>query len=269
MLGFFLAPMVIAVYLAFTNMELQGPHAINYDFVGWANFARMASDAFFTNALTLTIVFVGASAIVGQSVVGFVLALLQEKAVRWLRIAVSSIAITAWVTPEIAAAILWYAFAQNGGTLDLLLGPGQADNNWLNTAPMFIVCLANVWRGSAFSMLIFGAGLRNVPQEISESAILDGASAWQRIWHVVLPIIRPTIVTNLILVTIGNLADFTLIYGLTQGGPNNQTMTLPLYMYVQSFSFNELGYGTAIAVVLVLLGAVSSATYVRLLRSEL
>lgn len=266
---FFLAPVVIACYLAFTNLQLEGPHAVNYGFIGFDNFTRMASDTYFQNAVWLTAAFVGFSAVIGQTFFGLVLALLQERAMRWLRVAVASIAITAWVMPEITAAVIWYAFAQNGGTLDMLLGPGHADTNWLLSAPMVIVSVANIWRGSAFSMLIFGAGLRNVPHEVRESAALDGANTWQQLIHVVLPIIRPTIVTNLILVTIGNLADFTLIYGMTQGGPNNETMTLPLYMYIQSFNYNELAYGTAIALVLILMGAIASFSYTRLLRAEI
>jgi multiple sugar transport system permease protein len=269
MVIFFLVPMVVAAYLAFTNQELEGPHAIHYQIIGLANFSKMASDFYFKNSLWLTVIFVGGSAVVGQTVFGLILALLQERALRWLRLAVASIAITAWVMPEISAAVIWYAFGQNGGTLDTLLGPGHSDLNWFSTAPMLIVCSANVWRGSAFSMLIFGAGLRNVPDEVKESAVLDGANAWQRLIHIILPIIRPTIVTNLILVTIGNLADFTLIYGMTQGGPNNETMTLPIYMYIQSFNFYELGYGTAIALVLIVIGAIASFLYVQLLRSEI
>jgi multiple sugar transport system permease protein len=80
---------------------------------------------------------------------------------------------------------------------------------------------------------------------------------------------KPTIVTNFILVTIGNLSDFTLIYALTHGGPGNATQTLPLYIYEQAFTYYELGYGTAIAMLLIAIGAIASFIYVRLLRSEI
>jgi multiple sugar transport system permease protein len=134
---------------------------------------------------------------------------------------------------------------------------------------MAIVCIANLWRGVAFSMLLFGAGLRNISHEVKEAATLDGASTWQRLAWVILPIMKPTIVTNFILVTIGNLSDFTLIYALTHGGPGSATQTLPLYIYEQAFSYYELGYGTAIAMLLIAIGAIASFIYVRLLRTEI
>jgi multiple sugar transport system permease protein len=80
---------------------------------------------------------------------------------------------------------------------------------------------------------------------------------------------RPTIVTNLLLVTLMNLSEFTLIYAMTQGGPGNDTSTLPLYAYLEAFNYNQLGYGTAIALVLVLLGAAFSLLFVRSLRVQL
>ncbi len=269
MIVFFIVPLADAVYLAFTNGELEGIHARVYQFIGFANFARMAQDPFLANALWQTIIFVGLSAIVGQSVLGMILALLMENAWKWLRMSVGSIVITAWVIPEISGAIIWTAFSQAGGTLDTLLGPAQAQTNWLVTAPMAIVCIANLWRNVALSMLLFGAGLRNIPFEVKEAAVLDGASTWQRLAQVILPIMKPTIVTNFILVTIGNLSDFTLIYALTHGGPGNATQTLPLYIYEQAFSYYELGYGTAVAMVLIAIGAVAALVYVRLLRAEL
>ena len=269
MLIFFLAPLLDAVYLSFTNGELEGPHTRVFDFIGLANYARLLGDSFLANSLIQTAIFVGASAIVGQTVLGLMLALLMENAWSWLRASVGAIVITAWVVPEIAAAVLWTAFSQSGGTLDLLLGPSQAQTNWLVAAPMTVICVANLWRNVALSMLLFAAGLRNISHEIKEAAMLDGASIWQRLVRVILPIMQPLIVTNFILVTIFNLSDFTLIYALTHGGPGNATQTLPLYIYEQAFSYYELGYGTAVAMVLIAIGAAASLIYVRLLRSEI
>jgi multiple sugar transport system permease protein len=89
------------------------------------------------------------------------------------------------------------------------------------------------------------------------------------LFSVTLPIMRPTIVTNLLLITLGTLSDFTLIFAMTQGGPGNDTSTLPVYMYIEAFQFNELGYGTAIALALIVIGALFSLLYVRQLRPEL
>jgi multiple sugar transport system permease protein len=116
--------------------------------------------------------------------------------------------------------------------------------------------------------LVFSAGLRNLPTEVLEAAEVEGASVWRRYTRVILPLLRPTIVTNLLLVTILNLSEFTLIYVMTQGGPGTETMTLPLYVYQEAFNFHQLGYGTAISLVLVLIGALFSLLFVRASRSQ-
>ena len=134
----------------------------------------------------------------------------------------------AWVVPEVAAALMWYAFAQSGGTLGLLLG--QPNTDFLSTHPLLIVSVANLWRHVAFSMLMFAAALSNLPPDVLEAAEIEGASAWRRLISIKLPIMRPTIVTNLLLVTISNLSTFTLIYVMTQGGPGTDTTTLAIYV---------------------------------------
>jgi multiple sugar transport system permease protein len=118
-------------------------------------------------------------------------------------------------------------------------------------------------------MLVLSAGLRNVPAEVDEAAQLEGASYWRRLLRVTLPIMRPTIMTNMLLITLGTISDFTLIFVMTQGGPGNATAILPVYMYIEAFQFNALGYGTAIALTIVLIGALLSIVYIRQLRPEL
>jgi multiple sugar transport system permease protein len=107
-----------------------------------------------------------------------------------------------------------------------------------------------------------------VPSDLVEAAEVDGAGPARRFWHVVLPVIRRTVVTNLMLITLQTLGVFGLIYVLTAGGPDNKTQTLPLLMYEQAFKFGQIGYGTAIALVLLVVGAVFSLTYIRSLRAE-
>jgi multiple sugar transport system permease protein len=262
----FVFPVLYAGYLGFTDLALVGSRSRDYGFTGLDNIVRMFGDYVFIKSSWLTILFVVGSAIIGQSVLGMVLALLLRNAVIPIRLVVGSIVIVAWVLPEITVALVWYAFSQAGGTLSILLG--HRDANFLVLAPMFIVSLANLWRNVAFSMLVFSAGLRNLPTEVLEAAEVEGASVWRRYRQVILPLMRPTILTNLLLVTILNLSEFTLIYAMTQGGPGIETMTLPLYVYQEAFVFHQLGYGTAISLVLVLIGAVFSLLFVRAARSQ-
>ena len=262
----FVFPVIYAGYLGFTNLELVGSRSRDYSFTGLDNVVRMLGDFVFVKSSQLTIIFVVGSAIVGQSVLGMILALMMRRALGAVRLVVGAIVIVAWVLPEITVALIWYAFAQAGGTLSILLRHPGTD--YLVVAPMLIVSVANLWRNLAFSMLVFSAGLRNLPTEVLEAAEVEGASAWRRFHSVVLPLMKQTIMTNLLLITILNLSEFTLIYAMTQGGPGIETMTLPLYVYQEAFVFHQLGYGTAISLVLVLIGAVFSLLFVRTARSQ-
>ena len=264
--GLFLGPVLYAFYIGFTNLALVGSRSRDYSFTGLENVTRMLGDYVFVKSSWLTILFVVGSAIVGQSVLGMLLAILLRNAVVPIRVVVGSVVIVAWVLPEITVALIWYAFSQAGDTLSILLG--HTSSNYLVLVPMLIVSVANLWRNVAFSMLVFSAGLRNLPSEVLEAAEVEGASVWRRYRLVILPLLRPTIVTNLLLVTILNLSEFTLIYAMTQGGPGIETTTLPIYVYQEAFVFHQLGYGTAISLVLVLIGAIFSLLFVRASRSQ-
>ena len=122
---------------------------------------------------------------------------------------------------------------------------------------------------TAFSMMVYSAALSSVPTELLDSAKIDGASLTQTIMRIVLPVIKRSIMTNTILITLQTLGDFTLIYALTGGGPGRQTSVLPVYIYTQAFRFYQLGYGSAISLVLLLIGIIASLIYIRLLRVEL
>jgi len=267
LIGLFLVPICYAIYLGFTNLELLGPTAQNYSFTGLANVQRMVHDPVFWSSVKLTLIFVVGSGIIAQTVLGLALALLGQRAHVTVRASVGSVVVLAWVLPEICVAFIWYAFSQAGGTLSVL--SGHSNDDLLSTVPLLIVCVANAWRGTAFSMLVLSAGLRNVPQEADEAAQLEGASYWKRLLRVTLPIIRPTLMINMLLITLGTISDFTLIFAMTQGGPGNQTAILPVYMYIEAFQFNALGYGTTIALALMVIGALLSVFYIRQLRPEL
>ena len=266
LLVFFAGPMLWSVYTAFTDMALTGSSGVH--FIGADNFTRMAKDPAFRHSLLLTLVFVVGSAVIGQNTLGLLIALLLRGRGRAARTLVTSLVVAAWAVPETVAGFCWYAFLYRTGTLNALLGHLGVQQNWLYTTPLLAVILANVWRGTAFSMLVYSAALSDVPPELVEAAQVDGASAWQRLRHITLPLIRRSIVSNLMLITLQTLAAFGLIYVMTGGGPGDASQTTPLYMYQQSFKFYQLGYGTAMALVLLVIGALFSFVYLRLIKLE-
>jgi multiple sugar transport system permease protein len=268
LLGVFLAgPILYCVYSAFTDMALTG--AAGAHFVGLDNFRKAFGSEEFRQSLVYTLIFTLVSAVIGQNVLGMVLALLMRSGTAWVRAVVSAIVIGAWVMPEVVAGYLWSAFLGDHGSLNRILGlfslPGQ---DWLFSIPILAVSLANIWRGTAFSMLVYSAALSEVPKEIEESATVDGAGTAQRLWSVTLPMIRRSITTNLMLITLQTLSVFGLIWTMTRGGPSNRSQTLPLFAYQQAFQLSQLGYGTALALVLLAIGGAFSLVYLRALRLE-
>lgn len=271
LLIFFLSPMLMTLIFAFSDLSLTGATSREMNFIGFDNFVRMASDAQLYESSLRTLIFVVASAIIGQSVLGFLIAFLMKEKSAAFRRFMGTTVVTAWVIPEIVVAFTWVAFLGESGTLNTFLSaiPGFQAIEWLFDYPMVAVVVANIWRGTAFSMMAFQAALDDVPIEVEEAAVIDGAGRMQRIFHVVIPMVKGTIATNWMLVTLQALGVFALIYTMTGGGPGNVTTTLPIYMYRQAFVSQQLGYGTAISLVMLVIGAVFGILYTKFLKVKL
>jgi multiple sugar transport system permease protein len=265
---FFAGPIIWSVYIAFTNKALTGVGAQHPKWVGFANFTHMFQDPLFVHSLVLTAIFVIGSAIIGQNTLGFLIALLERGKNSFVTRALNTFIIAAWVMPEIVAGFCWYAFLYQGGTLDTFLQHFGLSQDWLYTTPMLAIIIANIWRGTAFSMLVYSAGLSDVPAELLEAAKVDGASQLSLLRLVIIPLLRRSIVTNLMLITLQTLASFTLIFVLTAGGPGEASQTTPLYIYQQALQLYDISYGTAMCIVLLLIGALFSVVYIKLIRVE-
>ncbi|RUR03278.1 carbohydrate ABC transporter permease [Labedella endophytica] len=266
---FLLGPVISSLYGSLTDSSLSGASAANAEFIGLQNYADLFADPDFPKSVLLTLVFLVASALIGQNCLGLGLAVLMQSSHKAVRAIVGTIVVTAWVLPEIVASFAAYAFFNDGGTLNsMLTGLGIPGVNWLYVFPMLCVILANIWRGTAFSMLVYTAALNDVPPEITEAAEMDGARGWQRFILVTVPMIRRSISTNLMLTTLQTLSVFALIFVMTGGGPGTDSTTLPLLAYQEAFRFGELGFGTAIATILLLVGAVFGVLYIRALKPE-
>ncbi|WP_445818949.1 carbohydrate ABC transporter permease [Arthrobacter sp. G119Y2] len=269
LLVFLGGPIVWAVYGSFTDAGLTGGAAKNPEWIGLENYRELLTDPLFPRSLWLTFLFVFASAVIGQNCLGMLLALLMQRANAVVGAIAGTCVVAAWVLPEIVAAFIAYAFFFRDGMLNQLTGlAGIPAVDWLYEQPMTALIIANIWRGTAFSMMNYQAALNDVPPEITESATIDGAGTLQRLRYVTLPMIRRSIATNLMLITLLTLGTFTLIFVVTRGGPLNASTTLPIMAYEQAFQYGDIGYGTAIAVVMLFIGAVFSIAYIRMLRER-
>ncbi len=266
---FLLGPVISSFYGSFTDMSLTGSAAQGTKFVGLENYVQLFQNPDFLQSVWLTVLFLVGSAIIGQNVLGLGLAMLMRNGNTVVRGIVGTLVVTAWILPEIVAAFAAYAFFHDDGTFNELLAlVGIHGPNWLYALPMVAVILANVWRGTAFSMLVYSAALFDVPEDVTESAEIDGAGGAKRLVYITLPMIRRSISTNLMLTTLQTLSVFTLIYVMTAGGPGTKSSTLPILAYQEAFKFSQLGLGTAIATILLVIGAVFSVVYIRALRPE-
>jgi multiple sugar transport system permease protein len=266
LMALFVGPVIYAFYLGFTNLQLIGPTSRTYNFTGMANITRLIHDAVFHQSLYLTAFFVIGSAVIGATLVGLLLALAMQNAVGAARVIVGGVVIVCFVMPPIVVALAWYAAATSHGTYTGLFADPSGD--FLAAAPMVVVSAANAWNLTGLSMILFAAALRNIPREILESAHLENANAVQRFFRITLPLLRPTLVTTILLMTLLALANFTVVYVMTAGGPGTSTMILPVYSYLQAFQYDNLAYGALIGDAMVILAAILSFIYVRLARSR-
>lgn len=267
---FFIWPIILTFFYSFTNLSLTGSAAQNTHFVGLENYKRMLSDPEVAASVWRTLVFVICSAVIGQTFFGFILAMIMKQKNPTFRRIVGAIIIACWVTPEVVAAMCLYSFYGDFGTFNFLLGlVGIEPIYWLYEHPMLSVIMANIWRGVAFSMIVFQAAFDDIPKEVEEAATVDGATGFQSTMHITIPILKGTISTNMMLVTLQTLGVFGLIYTMTGGGPGKSTTTLPIFMYNQAFVNFQLGYGTAISMILLLLGVTLSIFYVKSMKVEI
>jgi multiple sugar transport system permease protein len=265
-MAFFLGyPVLRAIYLSMTNLALTGPQAAHARFTGLNNYTTMFTSRQFWESLKASLEYLGGSAIIGQVVLGFLLAVFIGRLPRLARSVLLAVMVLAWVIPEIVAAFVWTGYLSTpDGLLNRLLGvAGVPPIAWLYGHAMTSLIIANSWRGVAFTVLVLGAALEAVPKEILESAKVDGASEWALLRRIRLPLIRTPVATVLALTTLWTLADFTLVFVLSAGS-GNATDVIPVYTYQQSFSFYALGYGTALSLVLLVLACALAYAYVRL-----
>ncbi len=178
-----------------------------------------------------------------------------------------------WIVPGVAAGIVWQLMFNEAsyGFLNSLLrlahlGPVP----WLSDSNMAVwsAVIANVWRGTAFSMILLYAGLMVIPRSLYEAASVDGATALKQLWYITLPQLRPILLVNTILISIFTLNTFDLILPLTGGGPGRATEVLALYAYNTVFRNFDLSNGSVLAVILLLISLVFTLFYVRLLPKD-
>lgn len=262
-------PLVEIIRLSFTDASLVSgePYSVTTD-----SYGSLVRGSDFRHTIAITFVFVLFSTVF-QLLLGLGAALVINGAQRrGLRgtVITRTVVMTAWAVPGVIIGIIWsllYTESSSGilnyglsligfsGNLPFLSDPGLA---------LASVTVANIWRGTALSMILCYAGLKTIPDDVYEAATVDGANSGQTLRRVTLPMMAPILLTNLVLVVVETFNTFDMVISLTGGGPGNATEVLALGIYDQIFRQLNVGRGAAMAVVLLLINAVMIAVYLRL-----
>lgn len=265
-------PFALGVWYAFTDIELV--RLREFAFSGLRNFQIVISSKSpsFWGQIVVNSVTFSLGSLAGQMGIGLALAIVLQQ--KWLRgrDVFRAIFLVPWVIAGVIVGYTWrFMYDPRAGMLNTLLWSlGVTPVSWLSvpqlTMPALI--LANIWRGTGFSLIMQTAGLQSIPDELYDAAVVDGASDWQIIWRIVLPLLKPFILIDLIIASMRTINVFDLIFVMTNGGPLFRTEVLPLYMYHQAFDMGYVGRGAAIATIILLVSVVLTIAYLKLLRTE-
>jgi multiple sugar transport system permease protein len=263
-LAFFLVfqyyPILKSIVISFMEYGLLLPET---PWVGLQNYLRQFQDPLFLSSLWNTLIFVAAAVGVGVTLALF-LAVLVERTGRWAKI-YRTLYFIPVVTSLMATSMIWrWLYAPNGLINFILTTVGVDPQPWLLSESLALPALIvlTVWKNLGFDLVLFSAALQSIPETYYEASSLEGASAWQDFWYITLPQLRPILLLVSVTAVIRSFRVFTIILAMTQGGPINATRTIVYHIYEQGIQYDEMGYASAAAVILLII--VGFATYVQL-----
>lgn len=269
---FFFFPVVSALAMSFTDFDIYALGNIDYlRFVAFKNYSTLLSDPLFWTAIknTFYFVIVGGPLSVAASLAAAVL--LNSKFIR-LKGVFRLIYFLPVVTTHVAVSIVWrYIYHPRFGLLNYLLGfIGIGPIDWLGDPSwsMPSIILLVVWKNFGYNMVIFIAGLQNIPGELYEAASIEGATAWQQFKNITIPQLAPTTLFISVITMIGYFQLFAEPYVMTQGGPLNSTLSIVLYMYQEGFRWWNIGYSTALAFMLTVIILIGTAIQFKLQKEK-
>ena len=263
----FVYPIFEIARLSFTDASLvDGEYSYTLE-----SYLSLFRSPYFANMLKVTAIFVCFS-VLFQMFLGFLLALAVDRgAKRGMKtsIVTRTAVLSAWAIPGVIIGIIWSILYEQSaaGILNYLLGSIGLSVPFLTDPQVALasVTITNIWRGTAFSMILLYAGLQTLPDDVMEAARVDGANAWQRLTRVVLPLLAPILFIDLVVVSIETFNTFDMVLALTGGGPGRSTEVVALSIYNQIFQQFDLGQGAATAVLLLTINLVMTFVYIRIL----
>ena len=267
---FVVYPILESFRLSFYRLILTLPW-LGEKMVGWENYADLWTDPVAIQSFRTTLIFVGVT-IPLELLFGLGVALVMNEAFRG-RGLLRAVVLIPWAIPTVVSSQMWrFIFNDRYGLFNFVLFGGDASRYLAPLADphlaLIAIIAAEVWKTTPFAALIMLAGLQAIPDDLYEAASVDGATGWQKFWHVTLPLVRPALLLALLFRTIDALRVFDLVFVMTQGGPADTTNVLQFYGYKKTFAEGMVGYGSAIAVAVFLLALILSLAYLRILKTS-
>jgi len=253
-------PILKSIVISFTQYGLLLPET---PFVGVQNYVSQFQDPLFLSALGNTLIFVGAAVGVGVTL-ALTLAVFVERTGRWAKV-YRTLYFVPVVTSLMATSMVWrWLYSPDGLINYLLTSVGLEAQPWLLSESLALPALIvlTIWKNLGFDLVLFSAALQSIPKTYYEASSLEGASAWQNFWYITLPQLRPILLLVSVTAVIRSFRVFTIILAMTQGGPINATRTVVYHIYEQGIQYDEMGYASAAAVILLII--VGMATYAQL-----
>jgi multiple sugar transport system permease protein len=251
--------LLFSLYLSFHQWNVVSAAK---PFIGWENFQILFADRAFWNALKNTAIY-SLYVPVGMAVSLAVALMMNQKirGVNFLRTLFFLPSVSSFVA--IALVWQWMYHPQFGLTNYLLSWLGLPPLNWLRdpSTALFAIMLMSIWMGIGYQMVIFLAGLQNIPSEFYEAALTDGANAWQRFWKITLPLLMPTTFFILVTSLIGSFQVFAFVYVMTEGGPLHSTDVVVYHIYQNAWEYLKMGYASAMSWVFFLI--IMAATWIQ------
>jgi raffinose/stachyose/melibiose transport system permease protein len=267
-LVFLVYPIFRSLYYSMYNWNGLGPATI---YVGLDNFKQILTDQVFIKAVGNCFLIVAFS-LATQLPLALALAIMVGRDLPG-RAFFRAIFFMPYVISEVITGIIWIGMFSpdpDRGFINalLILIPGAQPQSFLGDVNQVLLCVFVVltWKYFGLHMLLFMAGLQNIPREVEEAAMIDGANRWQSIRNITVPLLGSTIRTSVYLSVLGSLTQFNLVWIMTRGGPVNASEFMATYMYRFSFIRFQLGYGAAVALVMLAICLVFSVAYQRLNR---
>jgi multiple sugar transport system permease protein/raffinose/stachyose/melibiose transport system permease protein len=263
-LGVIVVPAVWSLVYSF----FKGTPALGFQYVGFANFKHLWTDPTLRQSLVLTIKYAGILLIL-QILFGYLLALFYLFVLRRSSTLIRTLVFFPVVLPPVAVALLFnklFAIAPQVGPVNSVLHLfGIAPVDWFATGTnaFVVIILMDLWRSAGFYAVLLYAGLVDIPDDVIESARMDGAGGLRLVRHIVLPLSKPILIASIIFAINANLKVFDTILALNNGGPGTATTPLNLYMFQTSFLYSDYGYGSTIAMLITVLGLVGTVLVFR------